>query len=89
MYTPARCSAAAMLFWMVKKGAVSAAALAIKIRLYPGFTWGSKGEKQALSRRFARLRMTLFPIFLDTEKPTWTLPFRFRAVTKTKLPAPT
>ena len=89
MYTPARCSAAAMLFWMVKKGAVSAAALAIKIRLYPGFTWTSSGVKHAFRRRLARLRITLFPIFLDTEKPTWTLPFRFRAVTKTKLPAPT
>ena len=86
---PARCRAATMLFCMVKKGAVSAAERAMKIRLYPGFTRGSKGEKQALRRRLARLRVTLLPIFLDTEKPTWTLPFRFRAVTNTKLPPPT
>ena len=74
---------------MDKKGAVRAEDRAMKIRLYPGFTRGSRGEKQALRRRLARLRMTLFPIFLDTEKPTWTFPFRFRAVTSTKLPPPT
>lgn len=87
--TPARLSADTMLFCMDKNGAVNDSERAMKIRLYPVFTWGSKGEKQALSRRFARLRMTLFPIFLDTEKPTWTFPFRFRAVTSTKLPPPT
>ena len=78
-----------MLFCMDRKGTVSAEDRAMKIRLYPGFTEGSRGEKQALKRRLARLRSTLFPIFLDTEKPTWTLPFRFRAVTNTKLPPPT
>ena len=88
-YTPARCRAPIMLRCMDKKGAVRAADRAMKIRLYPGFTRGSSGEKQAFSRRLARLRMTLFPIFLDTEKPTWTLSFRFRAVTNTKLPPPT
>ena len=78
-----------MLFCMERKGAVSAEDRAMKIRLYPGFTTGKSGEKQAFNRRLARLRMTLFPIFLDTEKPTWTLSFRFRAVTNTKLPPPT
>lgn len=78
-----------MLLCMERKGAVKAAERAMKIRLYPDFTEGSRGEKQAFRRRLARLRWTLLPIFLDTEKPTWTLPFRFRAVTNTKLPPPT
>jgi len=78
-----------MLFCMAINGAVNEPDRAMKIKLYPGFTLGSRGEKAAFKRRLARLRMTLFPIFLDTEKPTWTLSFRFRAVTSTKLPPPT
>ena len=45
-----------MLFCMERKGAVSAEDRAMKIRLYPGFTTGKSGEKQAFNRRFARLR---------------------------------
>ncbi len=78
-----------MLLRMDKKGAVRAEEREMKMRLYPGFTFVTRGEKAAFSRRLARLRMTLLPIFLDTEKPTWTLSLRFRAVTNTKLPPPT
>lgn len=43
---------------------------AMKIRLYPLFTHGIIGPKDSLSRRLTRLRTTLLPSFLLTEKPT-------------------
>ena len=89
VYNPVFRNTETMLFCISEKGTDKAEGLAMKIRLNPGFTYGSKAEKQALRRLLARLRVTLFPIFLDTEKPTWTFPFLFRAVTKTKLPPPT
>ena len=89
VYNPAFRKADTMLFCMSAKGTDKAEGFATKTRLNPGFTYGSNAEKQAFRRLLARLRVTLFPIFLDTEKPTWTFPFLFRAVTKTKLPPPT
>ncbi len=49
----------------------------------------SIGVMQARSRLLTRLRCTLFPTFLETEKPTLTLSVRFLAQIKENKCEPT
>lgn len=66
---PARKSCARIVSRISAKGASVRDSCATKIRFIPPRINGMKGVTASRMRRFARLRRTLLPTFLETEKP--------------------